>query len=249
MRVSPDAPIPDWSALETAFEHNAPDHHAYLDLQNGQVVTINDARPEAFRRAPQPRQMAPRGTPRQFQKGRFQAFEPPPTSKTRSISGDGVDPIYARAILAGLLNHPAVILACAEALATLPIADRNLDALRNHLLDAAYDNPALDSAALITICEQHGFGALAAQLVDVNGLAFSFARRQADAELARRDLGMAIEALAARPELDAALAAATARLTEHWDETGFAEQMRLLEARREADARLASLAERSGESD
>jgi DNA primase len=204
---------------------------------------------EAFRRAPQPRQMAPRGTPRQFQKGRFQAFEPPPTSKTRSISGDGVDPIYARAILAGLLNHPAVILACAEALATLPIADRDLDALRNHLLDAAYDNPALDSAALITICEQHGFGALAAQLVDVNGLAFSFTRRQADAELARRDLGMAIEALAARPELDAALAAATARLAEHWDETGFAEQMRLLEARREADARLASLAERSGESD
>jgi len=204
---------------------------------------------EAFRRAPQPRQMAPRGTPRPGQKGRFPAFEPPPTSKTRSISGGGVDPIYARAILAGLLNHPTVILACAEALATLPIADRELDTLRNLLLDAAYDNPALDSAALITICEQRGFGALAAQLVDVNGLAFSFTRRQADAELARRDLGMAIEALAARPELDAALAAATARLAEHWDETGFAEQMRLLEARREADARLASLAERSGEGD
>lgn len=46
MRVSPEAPIPDWSALETSFEHNAPDHHAYLDLQNGQVVTINDTRPE-----------------------------------------------------------------------------------------------------------------------------------------------------------------------------------------------------------
>lgn len=46
MRVSPDAPVPDWTALETAFEHNAPDHHAYLDLQNGQVATINDARPE-----------------------------------------------------------------------------------------------------------------------------------------------------------------------------------------------------------
>lgn len=46
MKTSPDAPIPDWSALETAFEHNAPDHHAYLDLSNGQVVTINDSRPE-----------------------------------------------------------------------------------------------------------------------------------------------------------------------------------------------------------
>ena len=46
MKVSPEAPIPDWSGLETAFEHNAPDHHAYLDLSNGQVVTINDSRPE-----------------------------------------------------------------------------------------------------------------------------------------------------------------------------------------------------------
>ena len=46
MKVSPEAPIPDWSGLETAFEHNAPDHHAYIDLSNGQVVTINDSRPE-----------------------------------------------------------------------------------------------------------------------------------------------------------------------------------------------------------
>ena len=52
-----------------------------------------------------------------------------------------------------------------------------------------------------------------------------------------------------REAVDAALAAATARLAENWDETGFAEQMRLLEARREADARLASLAERDGNGD
>jgi len=60
-------------------------------------------------------------------------------------------------------------------------------------------------------------------------------------------LGMAIEALAARPELDAALEAATARLAENWDELGFAEQMRLQQARREADAKLASLAERASD--
>lgn len=46
MRTSPDAPKPDWTALETAFEHNAPDTHSYLDLQTGQVVTIVDSRPE-----------------------------------------------------------------------------------------------------------------------------------------------------------------------------------------------------------
>jgi DNA primase len=79
--------------------------------------------------------------------------------------------------------------------------------------------------------------------MDSNGLAFSFTRRQADAEIARRDLGMAIEALAARPALDAALAAATARLAEKWDESGFAEQMRLVEALGDADRRLAALAQ------
>ena len=200
---------------------------------------------DAFRRQPQPRFEQRRPGPR----GRLQQFEAPPTTAARSISGGGIDAIYARAILAGLLNHPTVILACAEALSTLALPDRELDALRNILLDAAYDNPALDSDGLMTICDSSGFGALAAQLVDANGLAFSFTRRQANPELARRDLGMAIEALAARPELDAALAAATARLAENWDETGFAEQMRLLEARREADARLASLAERDGNGD
>lgn len=46
MRVSPEGPKPDWSALETAFEHNAPETHSYLDLRTGQVVTINDSRPE-----------------------------------------------------------------------------------------------------------------------------------------------------------------------------------------------------------
>ena len=200
---------------------------------------------DTFRRQPQTRFEPRRPGPR----GRFQQFEAPPTTAARSISGGGIDAVYVRAILAGLLLHPTVILACAEALSTLALADRELAALRNIVLDAAYDNPALDSDGLITICGERGFGALAAQLVDANGLAFSFTRRQAEPELARRDLGMAIEALAVRPELDAALAAATARLAENWDETGFAEQMRLLEARREADARLASLAERDGNGD
>ncbi len=46
MRISPDGPKPDWVALETAFEHNAPETHSYLDLKTGQVVTIVDSRPE-----------------------------------------------------------------------------------------------------------------------------------------------------------------------------------------------------------
>ncbi|MBK6916263.1 MAG: hypothetical protein IPH07_02575 [Deltaproteobacteria bacterium] len=46
MRVSPHGPKPDWTAMETAFEHNAPETHSYLDLKTGQVATIVDSRPE-----------------------------------------------------------------------------------------------------------------------------------------------------------------------------------------------------------
>jgi hypothetical protein len=46
MRISSEGPKPDWAALETAFEHNAPETHSYLDLKTGQVLTINDSRPE-----------------------------------------------------------------------------------------------------------------------------------------------------------------------------------------------------------
>jgi len=187
-------------------------------------------------------------TPASQPRGRFvpgQRFQPerPLSNKTRSIGGGGVAPVFARAILAGLLRHPSMILACGEALSMLRIDDQQLDSLRLILLDAAYDGVMLDSDALIPICDSAGLGELAASLMDSNGLAFSFTRRQADAEIARRDLGMAIEALAARPALDAALAAATARLAEKWDESGFAEQMRLVEALGDADRRLAALAQ------
>ena len=185
-------------------------------------------------------QPAPRG---RFTPGKRVQPERPLSNQTRSIGGGGVAPVFAKAILAGLLRHPSMILACGDALSLLVIDDQQLDHLRLILLDAAYDGEMLDSDALIPICDSAGLGELAASLMDANGLAFSFTRRQADAEIARRDLGMAIEALAARPALDAALAAATVRLTEQWDENGFAEQMRLVEALGDADRKLAALAQ------
>jgi DNA primase len=179
-------------------------------------------------------------------RGRFtpgrSRFEASPSSRTKSISGVGIEPMFARAILAGLLRHPTMILACSEAVTTLPFGDGELGRMRDVLIDAAFDHPSLDSPALVTICDSAGLAKLSKDLLNANNL-FSFTRPQAEAEIARRDLGMAIVALASRPELDAALAAATARLQEVWDEAGFAEQTRLLEARRAADQRLAALAE------
>ena len=183
--------------------------------------------------------------------GKSRFFEPerPLTQSTRAIGTGGVEPLYARAIMTGLLNHPAMIIDCAEALSQLAIADDELTALRDHIVDAAFDLHGLDSSQLVTICEKAGFGRLTDSLINAKSLAFSFMRRQADPETARRDLGMAIEALAARPELDAALAAATARLGESLDDAGLAEQQRLIQARHDAEQRLAALVQRDDGAD
>ena len=108
-------------------------------------------------------------------------------------------------------------------------------------LEAVFDGGAVDSARIDTICANNGLSALVADLRRANGLAFSFTRGEADPLVARRDLAMAIEALASRPELDAALDAATARQAMGADADGFAEQMRLIAARAEADRALAAL--------
>jgi len=172
----------------------------------------------------------------------------PASPRARALGG-GIEGLYGRAIMAGLVRHPALILTCAEALAMLRIGDDALDHLRTTLVDAAYDGDIVESGRLDPICEEVGLSALLRELRAFNGLAFSFTRADADAHVARRDLAMAIEALAARPELDAALASATRRLAEGWDEDGLAEQMRLMAARSEADRKLAALANRDADDD
>ena len=93
----------------------------------------------------------------------------------------------------------------------------------------------LDPEALNTILAERGGASLLEELRRKRGLGFSFTRRDAEPERARRDLVLAIETLAARPGLDAALAAATARLKDEGDEAAFQEQQRLRAARDEAD--------------
>ena len=123
----------------------------------------------------------------------------------------------------------------------LPITDPALHKFRIMLIDAAYDGNIVETGALETICNDQGLSIILRELRSFNGLAFSFTRVDANATVARRDLAMAIEALASRRELDAALAAATARLSDDVDEDGLAEQMRLMTARRDADQKLAAL--------
>ena len=108
-------------------------------------------------------------------------------------------------------------------------------------------NAELDPEALNTILAGRGGASLLEELGRKRGLGFSFTRREAEPERARRDLVLAIETLAARPGLDAALAAATARLKDEGDEAAFQEQQRLRAARDEADKELATLFEAEGD--
>jgi DNA primase len=63
----------------------------------------------------------------------------------------------------------------------------------------------------------------------------------ADRERAQRDLLLVVDTLAARPELDAAFQAATARLAGGGDEAVFADQVRLRAEIEDSDQRLGRL--------
>ena len=140
-----------------------------------------------------------------------------------------------------MLRYPDVIAGHTQAIAELPLAGKDALQLRGAMLDAAMAHGALDPEGLNTILARAGAAALTEELRQQRNLAFSFNRRDADPERARRDLVLVIETLAARPGLDAALEAATARLKEEGDEAAFQEQQRLRTARDEADRQLAIL--------
>jgi len=181
-------------------------------------------------------------TPWQSRPGKFQPRQPV-SAAARGVGAGGLGAQTARAVLAGLLRFPDLIADHSEAVAALPMPDKATGELRNALLSGALLHGALDPAALDTILTSAGAASLAEKLRKAKGLAFSFTRRDAEPERARRDLVLVIDTLAAQPGLDEALAAATARLKAGGDEAAFAEQQRLRRARDEAERQLAALIE------
>jgi DNA primase len=192
---------------------------------------------------PPRREWQPR-PPRPFTRSRGAPYPPPPqpaSDAAKALGTAGLAPPLARAVLSGLLHYPDLIAAHAEAIAALTLDSRELARLRDHMLDAAFANESLDREGLLTILADNGAGSLVEGLSHQRGLAFSFTSRTAEPERAQRDLVLVVDTLAARPELDAAFAAATARLKEAFDEATFAEQVRLRIALEELDRRLARL--------
>ena len=190
-----------------------------------------------------PRQQQPR---RHFQPGkRGGRFQPPPApvgSEARAIASTGMNAHLARALILGFSTFPEALQDHCEPLATLPIADKALARLRDTLVDAAYSGETLDREALATILATSGAAADLERARRTGTMAFSFTRSDTPPDRAVRDLGIAIEALTAGEEIEAALAAATNRLMQDLSDEALVEQQRLVEAQRELKERLATLA-------
>jgi DNA primase len=172
--------------------------------------------------------------------GRFVPPPAPASAAAHSIAASGTDRATARALVLGHALFPAAIGDHIEALATLPIPDQPAATVRDRMLDLAMAGEALDREGFATILQSD----TAAAWRDVSkggDIGFSFTRSDCDPEVARRDLGLAIEALAATSEIEAALLEATRRLVAG-DDTAFEEQQRLHASRDAMNERLANLA-------
>jgi DNA primase len=172
--------------------------------------------------------------------GRWVPPTPPASDTARRIGSAGIDTATARALVLGFALYPEALPSHVEQLAHLPIADRALASLRDRIVDAALAEQQLDRQKLATILAAAGAEAALERARRTGGIGFSFTRSDTEPERAVRDLGVAIDALAAEEEIGAALLAATERL-EAGETDAFEEQLRLHTVREEIKQRLASL--------
>ena len=175
-------------------------------------------------------------------------WKPPigPVSATvKGVGASGIDRILAKAVLAGLIRHPAEIARHMEVLGSLSLADdalgRLFEAVVNVAVEDAGGNAALDSQRLLTILASSEFDIIAHDLLRADQLSCSFTQKDAEPERAREDLDEAIAILVARPEVDAALAEATAMMQANYSDEAFERQVSLVKEQQALAARLANL--------
>ncbi|WP_309601426.1 DNA primase [Sphingomonas sp.] len=173
--------------------------------------------------------------------GRFVPPPPPASQAARAIGAGGIGRDVARALVLGHALYPLAIGDHVEALASLPIADPPAAQVRDRMVDLNMAGEVLDRGQLATILSAEDMAAPWRDVSKGGEIGFSFTKAGCDPEAARRDLGLAIEALVARIELDAAFAEAQRRLSDG-DDTAFGEQQRLHTLREALKDRLASLA-------
>ena len=153
----------------------------------------------------------------------------------------GIDRLLAKAVLAGLIRHPAEIARHVEVLGSLRLADGALGRLFAAVVDLALEDQALDSARLVTILARSGFDGVASDLLRADTMPYSFTQGDGDPARARADLDEAIAILAARPEVDAAIVEATEAMQARFTDEAFARQVALVREQQALDERLANL--------
>ncbi|MHA3839778.1 DNA primase [Sphingomonas aestuarii] len=181
---------------------------------------------------------SPRGT---FKNGKWTPPDRPVSNEARGVHTTGIDPVLARAVLAGLIRHPVEIARHVEVLGSLRIGGGALARLFEAVIDVALEDQALDSAQVLTILARSGFDSVASDLLRADTLPFSFTQIAADPAQARSDLNEAIAILAAGPVVAGALAEATARLETSGEAGDFDAQQALLKEQMALRARLANL--------
>ena len=197
--------------------------------------------------APQAFQPQQYGERRPFQRDLRKPPPRPASAGAKSIGKSGIDKMVARAVIAGLVLHPASAAVHGEALAGLSLGDPMLERIRDTLLDAAFSGRSLEGGEALSILAQAGLGPAADELCRTNGLAFSFLRGDADPSRAQRDLGEAIDVLVTRPVIEQALAEATRAFGDTTDEASFAEQQRLSREKNDVERRLMDLMQPDGD--
>ncbi|MEH3047973.1 DNA primase [Sphingomonas adhaesiva] len=177
-----------------------------------------------------------------------QKWTPPPPPVTEDAkkvrAAGGIDRVLAKAVLAGLIRHPAEIARHMEVLGSLKLADGALGRLFEAVVDVALEDRrdgTLDSGRLVTILARSGFDTVAHDLLRADTMPYSFTRADGDMTQARADLDEAIAILVTRPEVDAALAEATSAMQSRFTDEAFERQVALVNEQRALDERLANL--------
>jgi DNA primase len=166
----------------------------------------------------------------------------PVTEDAKAVRAAGnIDRVLAKAVLAGLIRHPAEIARHMEVLGSLRMADGALGRLFEAVVDVALEDRALDSARLVTILRNSGFEAVARDLLRADTMPYSFTQSTGDATRARDDLDEAIAILVAQPEVDAALADATSAMQARFTDEAFERQVALVREKQALELRLANL--------
>jgi DNA primase len=136
-------------------------------------------------------------------------------------------------VIAGLSRFPDEIPRHADALGRLT---------PDNLEFAAAIDTLLEAAEMLEAGEQTPISSITDLAAPPDNVRFTFLREEIDPQAAREELSEAVALLVERPQLESALAAATARFERTFDDAAFAEQQMLLKRKLEFEARLGQMA-------